>query len=279
MDKTVEYYLSLPYTIELIPEPEGGWYVGVKELPGCMSEGDTPEEAIEMIRDAMRGWIEIALEDGDPIPEPSILKEYSGKFIVRVPPSLHRDLAEMASEEGLSLNRFVVVALARAVGRPVQTRRSETEDTGWPGLKSAVQRVLAAAGLSQEAGELDERLFASWVEEVLAQVESALAGGYTPDALHYLEQLAQGLRAGAGKSPAVSAFYRMVSLLYQQVTEAGRLRQDMVEGFITLSRISSSVRLSIEQQARAAIQDERVAYSEISTRRLSSLLAQPEHNW
>ena len=63
--KSVEYYLGLPYTIELVREPEGGLFVSVRELPGCMSQGDTPDEALEMIRDAMRAWIEVALEDGE----------------------------------------------------------------------------------------------------------------------------------------------------------------------------------------------------------------------
>jgi antitoxin HicB len=117
METTVEYYPGLPYTIEMISEPEGGWFVTVKELPGCMSQGETPDEAIEMIREAMRGWIEVALEDGDPIPEPRDLDDYSGKFVVRVPKSLHRDLVERAADEGVSLNQFVNVALARATGR------------------------------------------------------------------------------------------------------------------------------------------------------------------
>jgi antitoxin HicB len=68
--KSADYYMSLPYTFDLIPEPGGGWFVAVKELPGCMSEGETPQDTMLMIRDAMRGWIEVALEDGDQIPEP-----------------------------------------------------------------------------------------------------------------------------------------------------------------------------------------------------------------
>jgi len=115
MEKTVEYYLGLPYTIELIPEPAGGWFVGVKELPGCISEGDTAEEAVEMIRDAMRGWIEASLQDGDAIPEPRDADDYSGKFVVRVPRSLHRQLVESAADEGVSLNQYINVALAKAV--------------------------------------------------------------------------------------------------------------------------------------------------------------------
>lgn len=118
MQKTIEYYLQLPYTIELVPEPDGSWFVAVKELPGCMSGGDTPEEAIEMIQDAMRGWLEVSLEDGDPIPEPRELDAYSGKFVVRVPRSLHRELVEAAEEEGVSLNQYINVALARAVADP-----------------------------------------------------------------------------------------------------------------------------------------------------------------
>ena len=107
MNKTVEHYLSLPYTIELLPEPQGGWFVSVRELPGCMSQGDTPEEAVEMIQDAMRGWIEVSLEDGDTIPEPRPLEDYSGKFVVRVPRSLHQALVETADREGISLNQFL----------------------------------------------------------------------------------------------------------------------------------------------------------------------------
>jgi antitoxin HicB len=118
MKKTLDYYLALPYTFELQNDPEDAWFVRVKELPGCMSQGDTSEEAMEMIRESMELWLEIALEDGDPIPEPRELDDYSGKFVVRVPRSLHRDLVETADHEGVSLNQYITVALGRAVGQP-----------------------------------------------------------------------------------------------------------------------------------------------------------------
>lgn len=116
MEKNLEYYMSLPYTIEMIFDPEQAWFVRVKELPGCMSQGDDPNDAIEMIKDAMRGWIDISLQDGDPIPEPAPDEDYSGKFVVRLPRSLHRQLAETAEREGVSLNQFINVALAQSVG-------------------------------------------------------------------------------------------------------------------------------------------------------------------
>ena len=116
MNQTIDYYLSLPYTREIIPEPEGGWFVRVKELPGCMSQGETVEEAMLMIEEAMRGWLESELENGKPIPEPRPEEEYSGKFIVRVPKSLHRKLAEISGSEGVSLNQWINTTLAEAVG-------------------------------------------------------------------------------------------------------------------------------------------------------------------
>ncbi len=116
MNKTIEYYMSLPYTIELQRDPEEGWIVRVKELQGCVSQGDTAEEAFVMIQDAMQGWLEVSLEMGDAIPEPRPEEDYSGKFVVRVPRSLHRQLVEAADSEGVSLNQYINVALALAVG-------------------------------------------------------------------------------------------------------------------------------------------------------------------
>lgn len=71
-----------------------------------------------MIQDAMRAWLETALEQGIEVPEPRPAEEYSGKFVARVPKSLHRELAETAAREGVSLNALVNAALAKAVGLP-----------------------------------------------------------------------------------------------------------------------------------------------------------------
>jgi antitoxin HicB len=65
-----------------------------KDLPGCYSQGETVEEALEMIEEAQRLWLESMYEDGNEIPLPGseIGKQYRGKFNVRVPKSLHRKL-------------------------------------------------------------------------------------------------------------------------------------------------------------------------------------------
>jgi antitoxin HicB len=130
----VERYMALPYRIEMIPDPEaGGYVVRVPDLPGCLSQGDSPDEAIAMIRDAMRGWLTVALEHGDAIPQPrpASAEEYSGKFNVRVPKRLHRALVEAAEADGVSLNLFVSSALAAAVGeRTGPADRSRRPRTG-----------------------------------------------------------------------------------------------------------------------------------------------------
>jgi len=66
--KTLNDYLAMPYTIEVIPDDEA-WFVQIKELPGCMTEVDEWEEILPAIQDAKRFWIELALERGRAIPE------------------------------------------------------------------------------------------------------------------------------------------------------------------------------------------------------------------
>ncbi len=70
VDKDLEYYMSLPYDI-IIKRSNGGWFARIPDLPGCMTSADTFEELAPMIEDAMRGYIEVSLEHGDPVPEPN----------------------------------------------------------------------------------------------------------------------------------------------------------------------------------------------------------------
>ncbi|MGE5590533.1 MAG: type II toxin-antitoxin system HicB family antitoxin, partial [Bacillota bacterium] len=61
MEKNLEYYMALPYTVVLKPYTNGGFFAKIEELPGCMTEGDTREEALQMIEDAKRSWLSAAL--------------------------------------------------------------------------------------------------------------------------------------------------------------------------------------------------------------------------
>lgn len=269
MNKSAEYYMGLPYTIELWRTPdEGGWVVQAKELPGCVSQGETAEEALEMIQDAMRGWLEVALEMGDAIPEPRPEEDYSGKFVVRVPRSLHRRLVETAGREGVSLNQYINVALAHATGRPVQAaqnRAAAQQEPPWPGLKASVRQALLAAGCREDAGELDEQFFAKWADQMIGQVVAAVEGGNIRDALGYLRALEDALKAGARFSPALASLARLAALLTEQLETTYRLQQGILSQFGLDHRIAGVFHSPNQELAKPFVQEERAAYSASST--------------
>ncbi|MCS7032092.1 MAG: type II toxin-antitoxin system HicB family antitoxin [Gloeomargarita sp. SKYG116] len=110
--KDLEYYLRLEYPILLVPELEGGYTALIPALKGCVSVGETKEEALRNLEEARRLWIETAYEYGDEIPLPSSEREYSGRLVVRMPKSLHQRLDKEAQAEGVSLNQYIVSLLS-----------------------------------------------------------------------------------------------------------------------------------------------------------------------
>lgn len=119
MDKSFEYYMSLPYKIVFYPASEGGYVAEIPELEGCLTQGDNMQDTLEMIEDAKRAWIDIALQKNREIPEPNMEPEeqYSGKFLVRIPKSLHKDLAARAKKEDVSLNQLATYLFSSGIGR------------------------------------------------------------------------------------------------------------------------------------------------------------------
>uniref|UniRef100_UPI003AF082DC toxin-antitoxin system HicB family antitoxin n=1 Tax=Phascolarctobacterium succinatutens TaxID=626940 RepID=UPI003AF082DC len=100
--------LNYPVEISVISEDEGGGYFAcIPLLPSCWSDGETFEEAYKNILEVKGLWIEDMLDRGMPINEPNIKPRFSGRFVVRVPKTLHRLLAEESEREGISLNQFV----------------------------------------------------------------------------------------------------------------------------------------------------------------------------
>lgn len=67
----LEYYLNLQYPVTLYPDPEEGYVAQIKDLPGCLTQGETLDETIANINEARELWIETAYESGDDIPLPS----------------------------------------------------------------------------------------------------------------------------------------------------------------------------------------------------------------
>ena len=74
MTKTLDYYMSLPYTIQLTPDVDGYWFAEIPLLDGCITNGENQADALLMIEDAKRAWLTTALEIGIAIPEPELEK-------------------------------------------------------------------------------------------------------------------------------------------------------------------------------------------------------------
>jgi len=136
MAKTLEDYLSRSYPIELIlDEEEGGYFVQHPDLDGCAAQGETVEEAIENLEVARELWIEAQWEDGLPIPEPPPF-ELSGRVSLRMAPSLHAQLAKIASRQEVSLNLLLNTILAERSGYVLAEDRALDAING---LKSPAQ--------------------------------------------------------------------------------------------------------------------------------------------
>ena len=120
-----ESAIEYPFEIHPLSREEGGGYAIIfPDLPGCRSDGATPTEAIENGRDALASWLEVAREFGDKIPSPFFAA--SGRFVQRVPRSLHAQLIARAKAEGVSLNTLVVSLVSQGLGRRQATPRHLT---------------------------------------------------------------------------------------------------------------------------------------------------------
>ena len=88
-------------------------YVGLcAEFPSASWLAATPEAALKGVRKLIASMVEEMRQGGDPIPEPIATRKFSGKFMIRVPPEVHRKLALKAAEDGVSLNRLASAKLA-----------------------------------------------------------------------------------------------------------------------------------------------------------------------
>lgn len=110
--QSLEYYSSLEYPVTVYPDADSGYAAEIKDLPGCLTQGETLEETMTNINEARELWLETVYENNDKIPLPSTDDNYSGKLLLRMPKSLHRRLAEAADKEGVSLNQYIVFLLS-----------------------------------------------------------------------------------------------------------------------------------------------------------------------
>jgi antitoxin HicB len=107
----------------LSAEEGGGCLITFPDLPGCVSDGETEAEAVENGRDAFIAVVSALADMGRDIPAPSFSPDdatvpgASGKFVARVPKSIHAKLTTRAKVEGVSLNTLVLTLIAEGLGR------------------------------------------------------------------------------------------------------------------------------------------------------------------
>lgn len=105
-----------PFIIRRLSEEDGtGYLIEYPDLPGCISDGETPEEAIANGRDAVKSYLASCRKYGDKVAKPG--RSASGQWRQRVPKSLHSRLVTRAEQEGVSLNTLVTAMIAEGLGK------------------------------------------------------------------------------------------------------------------------------------------------------------------
>lgn len=118
MNKNLEFYMNLPYTIELVPISDslgGGYTASLPEVGrfAITAHGDTPDDALTNLEEIKEERFTEYLENNIQIPEPEPEREiFSGRFVVRIPKVLHKQLVDAAKENQVSLNQFVTYLLS-----------------------------------------------------------------------------------------------------------------------------------------------------------------------
>lgn len=116
--------MKVPYEFHIFySEEDEGYIATVHELPGCSAFGETQEEALNEAVVAARLWLQAAKKAKRPVPEPIMTKRFSGRFALRMPTELHRELEREATEQGVSLNQWILYKLAHEKPIPLPKRR------------------------------------------------------------------------------------------------------------------------------------------------------------
>lgn len=147
---------DVPYPVTLVHDESGEWAATIDALPGCNARGASPGEALERVADAVAAWVEAAEREGKEVPDPKSAPSYSGRLLLRMPQTLHAELARVAERERVSLNQFITDALSGALGWRAPSRESTggTRAVSTDGLENA-----AAASTGSKSPRITNAVF------------------------------------------------------------------------------------------------------------------------
>lgn len=122
MEKTLEYYLKLPYSYSIEWSDADGCYLGsITEIEKNMTCGDTPEETMANLKEALESYIRTSLDNGFEIPEPIKVKDYKGVITYRTSSTNHYYIVKFAKNLGISINTFIDEAVNEKLHRKQYT--------------------------------------------------------------------------------------------------------------------------------------------------------------
>jgi antitoxin HicB len=163
---TPQEILKLPYERILLPEEEGGYSAYIAEFEGCAADGETADEALSNLNEAALAWISAEQAAGRSIPEAWSVQEFSGKILLRLPKSIHQQLARQADKEGVSLNQYIVQKLSGDVRQDqmaeiwIATLKKEMVHTY---MRSHVWKIIRTRATPNKISKLPSAGITSWL--------------------------------------------------------------------------------------------------------------------
>jgi predicted HicB family RNase H-like nuclease len=143
----IDEIMKQPYVRLIIPDKETGTFTGeIMEFDGCRTQGDTIDQTYRELEAVAREWLAAVIDAGQSIPSPAATAGYSGRLALRLPKSLHKQAARYAERDGVSLNQFIVTALAVKVGAVAATNQLQLLASFSPWIVMTPLRLVATAG-------------------------------------------------------------------------------------------------------------------------------------
>lgn len=186
--------LKKPYTRRLVPDETQGYTASIQEFPGCFAEGDTAEDALRNLDNAAASWITVSILNGREVRDPIDFAGCSGKVALRIPRSLHKEVAELAELENCSINQVLTAAIASYVsGKHVMHQVAQSLKSFMPTANHI--NIDATISLSWQGGlpsKEIKQISASSTEILPATFFNATAHRFLTDKPQYALEMAHG---------------------------------------------------------------------------------------